>query len=113
MQRLISLVLDLAERGQVPDIAIRRGIRHLLKQRLAEIQPGDAQSTALNETQFIEQMRGAPIALVPEKANDRHRAHALFQTGMAASIFPILGPEYPGVELRYAWPFDLQLIAKT
>ncbi len=72
MQRLTSLVLDLAERGQVPDIVIRRGIRCLLKQRLSEIQPGDAQSAALHETRFVEQMRGTPIALVPEKANDQH-----------------------------------------
>lgn len=72
MQRLTNLVLDLAERGQVPDIAIRRGIRHLLKQRLSEIQPGGAQSAAVHETHFIEQMRRAPIALVPEKANNQH-----------------------------------------
>ena len=28
-------------------------------------------------------------------------------------ILDHLRPQYPGVELRYAWPFDLQLIAKT
>ena len=28
-------------------------------------------------------------------------------------ILDHLRPKYPGVELRYAWPFDLQLIAKT
>jgi sirohydrochlorin cobaltochelatase len=27
-------------------------------------------------------------------------------------ILDHLGPQYPDVELRYAWPFDLQLIAK-
>jgi sirohydrochlorin cobaltochelatase len=28
-------------------------------------------------------------------------------------ILDRLRPQYPGVKLRYAWPFDLQLIAKT
>lgn len=28
-------------------------------------------------------------------------------------ILEHLRPQYPGVELRYAWPFDLQLVAKT
>lgn len=28
-------------------------------------------------------------------------------------ILDHLRPQYPGVELRYAWPFDLQLVAKT
>jgi len=28
-------------------------------------------------------------------------------------ILDQLRPQYPGIELRYAWPFDLQLIAKT
>lgn len=28
-------------------------------------------------------------------------------------ILERLRPRYPGVEMRYAWPFDLQLVAKT
>lgn len=28
-------------------------------------------------------------------------------------ILDDLRPQYPGVELRYAWPFDLQLVAST
>ncbi|MEY4528810.1 MAG: hypothetical protein RL768_2529 [Nitrospirota bacterium] len=28
-------------------------------------------------------------------------------------ILDHLRPQYPGVELRYAWPFDLQLVAST
>jgi sirohydrochlorin cobaltochelatase len=28
-------------------------------------------------------------------------------------ILERLRPQYPGVQLRYAWPFDLQLVAKT
>jgi sirohydrochlorin cobaltochelatase len=28
-------------------------------------------------------------------------------------ILDHLRPQYPGVELRYAWPFDLDLVANT
>ena len=28
-------------------------------------------------------------------------------------IFDHLRPQYPRVELRYTWPFDLQLVAST
>jgi sirohydrochlorin cobaltochelatase len=28
-------------------------------------------------------------------------------------ILDHLRPQYPGVELRYAWPFDLLMVAKT
>ena len=28
-------------------------------------------------------------------------------------ILEHLRPQYPGVELRYAWPFDLSLVAGT
>ncbi len=28
-------------------------------------------------------------------------------------ILDHLRPQYPGVELRYAWPFDLKLVANT
>lgn len=105
MQRLTSLVLGLAERGQVPDIAIRHGIRHLLKQRLSEIQPEDARSAAQHETQFIEQMRGAPIALVPEKANDQHYE-------VPVEFFQrVLGPH-----LKYSgtlWPADAATLAEA
>ncbi len=72
MERLTALAVKLAEQGFLPDSAIRLGIRHLLKQRLREIGPGDAQSAAQKEAHFIGQMREAPVALVPEAANGQH-----------------------------------------
>lgn len=60
MQHLTSFALTLAEQGLCPDVAIRRGIRHLLKHRLREIGSGDARTATLQETHFIEQMRRAP-----------------------------------------------------
>ena len=60
------------EQGLVPDRVVRLGIRRLLKDRLAEQHANDAEAAeALNQA-FIAQMRDAPIALLPEKANEQH-----------------------------------------
>ncbi|MET0382597.1 MAG: cyclopropane-fatty-acyl-phospholipid synthase family protein [Burkholderiaceae bacterium] len=60
------------ERGVVPDRVVRLGIRRLLKERLAEIEAGDAEAAAEAAQAFIDSMRRAPIALVPDKANEQH-----------------------------------------
>lgn len=67
-----SLLLSLTERGFVPDWAIRMGIRALLRQRLDSLphdDPATANSYVLN---FLTEMGAAPIALLPEKANEQH-----------------------------------------
>lgn len=66
------LAFDLTEQGLVPDIVIRRGIRHLVKQRLSEIHSNDCEMTAQLKRAFIADMQNSPIALVPEKANEQH-----------------------------------------
>ena len=105
MQHLTTFLLNLAERGLGPDRAIRRGIRHLLKQRLSEIQPGDTQSAARQEEKLIEQMSRAPIALVPHKANDQHYE-------IPAEFFKqVLGPH-----LKYSgtlWPPGVATLAEA
>ena len=63
---LLNLVIDLTERGLVPDALIRRGIRSLCAQRL------DEQQDPATTEQFIDSMRTGPIAPVPEKANEQH-----------------------------------------
>lgn len=72
MQHPAHLALNLAERGLFPDAVLRWGIRRLLTQRLQEIRSGDARAAARQEMQFIDEMRRAPIAVVPEKPNDQH-----------------------------------------
>lgn len=72
MNNVSSLAFELTEQGLVPDAIIRRGIRHLLKQRLAEISAVDAQTMALRFNDFVSHMQAAPVALVPEKANEQH-----------------------------------------
>jgi cyclopropane-fatty-acyl-phospholipid synthase len=60
------------EQGLVPDRVVRLGIRRLLKERLAEMHAGDAEAAGEAGQAFIESMRRAPIAPVPEKANEQH-----------------------------------------
>jgi cyclopropane-fatty-acyl-phospholipid synthase len=66
------LAFDLTEQGLIPDVVIRRGIRHLVKQRLREIHSHDVEAMARIQYEFIQAMQQAPIALVPEKANEQH-----------------------------------------
>jgi cyclopropane-fatty-acyl-phospholipid synthase len=66
------LALTMAERGWLPDSAIRAGIRHLLRQRLQEINANDNERNADLCAQFIECMNRSPIAPMPELANAQH-----------------------------------------
>jgi cyclopropane-fatty-acyl-phospholipid synthase len=67
-----QLALAFTERGVLPDRLVRRGIRRLLQQRLAEIDAGDADAAAARSEAFVAAMREAPVALLPEKANEQH-----------------------------------------
>jgi cyclopropane-fatty-acyl-phospholipid synthase len=58
--------------GLVPDSVIRTGIRRLLRQRLAEIRADDTEATARDLNDFVARMDAAPIAPVPELANEQH-----------------------------------------
>ncbi len=63
------------EQGLVPDSVVRLGIRRLLKQRLAELQDGNAEAVAALTQQFVDTLRAepaAPLALLPHKANEQH-----------------------------------------
>jgi cyclopropane-fatty-acyl-phospholipid synthase len=60
------------EQGLVPDGVVRLGIRRLLKERLAEMHASDAEAAEEATQAFIAAMRAAPIALLPEKANEQH-----------------------------------------
>jgi cyclopropane-fatty-acyl-phospholipid synthase len=88
------------EQGLVPDRVVRLGIRRLLKERLVEMRVDDAEAAEEANQAFIDGMWRAPIALVPEKANEQHYE-------MPAELFAsVLGPHRkysschwgPGVE---------------
>jgi cyclopropane-fatty-acyl-phospholipid synthase len=60
------------EQGLVPDRIIRGAIVRLLRSRLAELRADDPGHAAESTAHFIEGMNRAPIALLPEKANEQH-----------------------------------------
>lgn len=71
-QSSTAAAIHWVERGLVPDHAVRYGIRRLLRQRLAELHSGDPAAGAALTQAFLEEIRQAPLALVPEKANEQH-----------------------------------------
>jgi len=67
-----ALANELTEKGMIPDLLIRRGIRSLLSARLDEIGSHESQNMADREQRFIRSMTDAPIAIMPDKANEQH-----------------------------------------
>ncbi|MES3014242.1 MAG: SAM-dependent methyltransferase, partial [Pseudomonadota bacterium] len=74
-----ATAVNWVEQGLVPDRVIRLGIRRLLKARLAELKSGDAVAVAELTQSFVDALRNAPLALLPEKV----WATALRQDGNA------------------------------
>lgn len=60
------------EQGYVPDSVIRLGIRRLIRERIEELRCGDAEAVAQQTRDFLATMRTAPLAPLPEKANEQH-----------------------------------------
>ena len=69
---MTSRAVQWIEQGLVPDALVRAGIRRLLRQRLDEIRDGDPAGAAELCAAFVEEMRAAPIALLPQLANEQH-----------------------------------------
>jgi cyclopropane-fatty-acyl-phospholipid synthase len=67
-----DLAFELTEQGVLPDLLVRRGIQRLLRQRLVEIKADDTMIAGERQQAFLEAMRQAPVALMPEKANEQH-----------------------------------------
>jgi cyclopropane-fatty-acyl-phospholipid synthase len=67
-----NLAIRWTEQGMMPEPVIRAGIRRLLKERLDEIAAGDAEAGAELSEHFVAGLREAPLALLPEKANQQH-----------------------------------------
>jgi len=72
MAAIHRALLNAVERGIVPDAWTRAGIRVLLRERLREIHAADVERAAELTEQFISSMNAAPVALVPDKANQQH-----------------------------------------
>jgi cyclopropane-fatty-acyl-phospholipid synthase len=69
---MITTLIKLAESKIFPDFLIRFGIRFLLKKRLNSLLKDTAEEKQKTKQDFINAMDKAPIALVPELANEQH-----------------------------------------
>ncbi len=72
MRSLTNLAITWIEQGWIPDVMIRPGIRWVLRQRLTALPLHDVEAAAAAIAAFVERMNAAPIALVPEQANEQH-----------------------------------------
>lgn len=80
--------IELAERGWLPDTAVRFGIRRILRERLREIDTGDCEAALATKLATIDAWSRGPIALVPDLANDQHYevAPAFFEAMMGRRL---------------------------
>jgi len=63
---------SLLERDFVPDVLVRLGIRHLLRQRLREEDLGDIEQQREHLLSFINQLKAGPLAIETLAANQQH-----------------------------------------
>lgn len=104
MPILVRLARSLTDRGVIPDVMLRYGIQHLVRQRLEEISY-DEQALASYKLSFIEDMGRSSIAPYPEKANAQHYE-------VPAEFFQkVLGPH-----LKYSsafWPEGVESLGEA
>ena len=65
-------LIELADRGLLPDRLIRIGIRRLNRMRLREEDRGGEEEQLRAAEEFIDRMQQSPIALQTHKANEQH-----------------------------------------
>ena len=69
---MIKKLIDLAEKGIMPDFLIRSGIRRMLKERLLWEKSRSDSEVEAHHQNWVNEMKGSSIAYVPEKANEQH-----------------------------------------
>jgi cyclopropane-fatty-acyl-phospholipid synthase len=63
---------QLLEKGKVPDVLIRSGIRSLLRQRLREETSENQEKQQEKFNRLVQELRSSPIAVETEAANEQH-----------------------------------------
>lgn len=69
---MISKLIELAEKGIIPDFFIRQGIVRNCENRLNNESVSNTEEVSSRKQSWIQQMKESPVALVPEKANEQH-----------------------------------------
>ena len=69
---LTHFLIDLSERGIIPDFLIRAGIRNLCKKRLQQCKHDDCEANAELAECYVQESDNSPMAVLTEKANEQH-----------------------------------------
>ena len=69
---MIKVLINLAEKGFLPDLLIRLGIKRLCGQRLSEANTLGLEALENSHQQWVDLLTKSPVAIVPEKANEQH-----------------------------------------
>lgn len=69
---MISTVIDLMERGLIPDFLIRIGIKCLCQQRIDSFRKLTPENQVEQANQYIENLKRGPIADSTDDANEQH-----------------------------------------
>ncbi|MBY0314843.1 MAG: cyclopropane-fatty-acyl-phospholipid synthase family protein [Bdellovibrionales bacterium] len=68
---MLSLLIELTERGVIPNSLVRIGIRKLCADRLKELRGQEKLEPRFQE-EYIEMLKASPIAVFTEAANEQH-----------------------------------------
>ena len=68
----MRVLLELAERGLIPDSLVRLGIRELCRRRLLKEARRERNGGEEHLQNFLEDLRGSPIAVETRAANEQH-----------------------------------------
>lgn len=105
MPQPAAAAIHWVEQGLVPDRVVRIGIRRLLRERLLELRSGDADATARLTQAFVDDMRLAQLAPLPEKANEQHYE-------LPADFFGAVLGEHRKYSSCF-WPAGVQTLAQA
>lgn len=65
-------LIDLCERGLIPDALSRYGMRKLMERRLRDEASGDGEARSRRYNAFLDELRASPIAVETGAANEQH-----------------------------------------
>ncbi len=69
---MTTTILAAVERGLVPDVLVRGGIRKLLRDRLRDEDRGGREANRAALDELVATMRGGPVAIATDEANAQH-----------------------------------------
>jgi cyclopropane-fatty-acyl-phospholipid synthase len=71
-QKTIDFIVNLIEKGRLPDFIVRYCIRTLIKLRLDEEYAGDPEKQTIKYNQFLSSLKQSLLAIDTDKANEQH-----------------------------------------